>query len=86
MANIASAAKRARQATRITESNRAIKTKVKTIRKQVQSAIAAKDKKAATTSLDSFNSAVDKASKTNVIHRNAASRTKSSLAKQVGSI
>lgn len=86
MANIASAAKRARQATRITERNRAIKTEVKTIRKQVQSAIEAKDKKAAATSLDSYNSAVDKASKTNVIHRNAAARTKSSLAKQVGAI
>ncbi|NOY00603.1 MAG: 30S ribosomal protein S20 [Verrucomicrobia bacterium] len=86
MANIASAAKRARQATRITERNRALKTQVKTIRKQVITAIEAKDKTAATTSLNSFKSMVDKASKTNVIHRNAAARTKSSLAKQVSAI
>ncbi len=86
MANIASAAKRARQATRITERNRALKTKVRTIRKQVLSAIEAKDKTAATTSLNSYNSTVDKASKTNVIHRNSAARTKSSLAKLVSTI
>lgn len=86
MANIASAAKRARQAIRITDRNRALKTKVKTIRKQIQSAIAASDKKVAADSLNSFNSAVDKASKTNVIHPNAAARSKSRLAKQVSAI
>lgn len=86
MANIASAAKRARQSVRITERNRALKTKVKTIRKQVQSAIAESDKETATNFLSSFNSAVDKASKTNVIHHNAAARSKSRMARQVSAI
>ena len=86
MANIASAAKRARQSVRKTELNRALKTKVKTIRKQVQDAVQAGDKEAATTSLSSFKSAVDKASKTKVIHPNAASRVKSRLNKQVEAI
>ena len=86
MANIASAAKRARQATRLSDRNRALKTKVKSIRKQVLDAVQAGDKKAAASSLNSFNSAVDKASKTNVIHRNSADRSKSALAKRVAAI
>ena len=86
MANIASAAKRARQATLKTERNRALKTKVKTIRKQVLDAVQAGDKKTAASSLNSFNSAVDKASKTKLIHCNAAARSKSALAKRVGAL
>ncbi len=86
MANIASAAKRARQAARKTELNRALKTKVKTIRKQVLDAVQAGDQSAASSSLNTFNSEVDKASKTNVIHPNAAARSKSKLSKRVSSI
>jgi small subunit ribosomal protein S20 len=86
MANIASAAKRARQAERSNLRNRALKSKVKSIRKQVLEAVAAGDKKAATTSLDAFSSAIDKASKTNLIHRNAASRSKGKLARQIAAL
>lgn len=86
MANIASAAKRARQARRITERNRTLKTKVKSLRKKVQDAIKAGDKSAATSSLNTFNSAMDKASKSSAIHRNNAARSKSTLAKQVSAI
>ncbi|MFK5920551.1 MAG: 30S ribosomal protein S20 [Verrucomicrobiota bacterium] len=86
MANIASAAKRARQSVRITERNRALKTKVKTIRKQVQDAVEAGDKSVATATLNAFNSTVDKAAKTNVLHPNAAARSKSKLHKQVSTL
>lgn len=86
MANIASAAKRARQAVRKTELNRALKTKVKSIRKQVLEAVESGDKGAASTSLNLFNSAVDKAAKTNVIHSNAAARSKSKLHSKVAAI
>lgn len=86
MANIASAAKRARQAARKTEINRALKTKVKTIRKQVVDAVQAGDQSVADSSLKSFNSVVDKASKSKVIHANAAARSKSKLQKRVSTI
>jgi len=86
MANIASAAKRARQSTRITERNRTLKTKVKTLRKNVLDAIEAGDKSAAASSLNTFNSAMDKASKSSAVHRNSAARSKSTLAKQVSAI
>lgn len=86
MANIASAAKRARQSVRITERNRALKTKVKTIRKQVQDAVEAGDKGVATATLNTFNSTVDKAAKSNVIHPNTAARSKSKLQKKVSTL
>lgn len=86
MANIASAAKRARQAERSTLRNRALKSKVKTIRKQLLEAVEAGDKKAAATSLKEFSSTVDKASKTNLIHPNAAARSKGKLAKRIAAL
>lgn len=86
MANIASAAKRARQAARKTELNRALKTKVKTMRKQVLDAVEAGDQATASSSLNAYNSVVDKASKTKVIHPNNAARSKSKLSQQVGAI
>lgn len=86
MANIASAAKRARQAERSNLRNRALKSKVKTIRKQILEAVEAGDKKAAATSLDAFSSVVDKASKTNLIHRNVAARSKGKLARKIAAL
>ena len=86
MANIASAAKRARQAPHRTDRNRALKTKVKTFRKLVLEAVEAGDQQAAADSLKTFSAAVDKASKTNAIHRNAAARSKSKLTKQVSAM
>ena len=68
MANIASAAKRARQSARRAQANRAVKSQVKTRRKQVEDAIASGDKAAAQASMNELASAVDKACKTNVIH------------------
>ncbi len=86
MANIASAAKRARQTERRTLRNRALKSQIKSIRKQILEAVKAGDKKTAATSLEAFSSTVDKASKTNLVHRNSAARSKSKLAKQVAAL
>lgn len=59
---------------------------MKTFRKRVQSAIEAGDSTAAKTELAIYSSAVDKAAKVNVIHRNAAARYKSGAARAVATI
>ncbi len=84
MPNIKSAAKRVRQIKTRTQRNRALKTRFKTYRKKVQSAVADGDQKEAEAQLRNFFKAVDKASKTNVIHKNAAARYKSAMSKLVG--
>ncbi len=79
MANIRSAAKRARQTEVRTAQNRAVKSQIKTYRKNVIDAITSGDKQAAEKNYRLFASAVDRASKTNLLHRNAAARQKSNL-------
>ncbi|MEM0970817.1 MAG: 30S ribosomal protein S20 [Verrucomicrobiota bacterium] len=86
MANIRSAEKRVRQIKRRTLRNRAIKSRVKTFRKKVASAVEAGDKEEAAKALDLFASAVDKAAKANVFHKNAAARYKSSAARAVNTL
>jgi small subunit ribosomal protein S20 len=79
MANTASAAKRARQIARRTVSNRRTLTAVKSQLKNVRAAIQAADKEKARAAAKQFVSAIDKAVKAGRLHRNAASRHKSSL-------
>lgn len=79
MANLKSSQKDIRRIKRRTERNRAAKSRLKTLRKQVESAVESKDadsiKKATTT----FVSQLDKVAKTRVIHPNKANRLKSRL-------
>ena len=81
MANTSSALKAARQTERRTLRNKAEKTRLKTLRKQFTAAIASEDKDAIKTAGPALASAMDKASKTGVVHKNAAARTKSHVAK-----
>jgi small subunit ribosomal protein S20 len=83
MANTRSAAKRARQTPARTARNKAIKTRVRTSRKALLDAIAAGDLDLASKRLGSLASAADKATKSNVIHKNAAGRIKSSAARAI---
>jgi small subunit ribosomal protein S20 len=76
MANTKSAAKRARQTTRRTLRNRSILTGLRRMTKRA-TGTDAKDEK----SLRGLMSAVDKAAKRGVIHRNAANRRKARLNK-----
>jgi small subunit ribosomal protein S20 len=80
MANTKSAIKAARQAKRRTERNRGTKTRLKTLRKTLDALLAAKDPKAQAAAA-SYASAMDKAIKSGVVHRNAASRAKSHASK-----
>jgi len=81
MANTSSALKAARQTERRTLRNKAEKTHLKTLRKQFNAAVSSEDKDAVKKAGPALASAMDKASKTGVVHKNAAGRTKSTIAK-----
>lgn len=86
MANIKSAKKRIQVTKTRNERNKAIKSAVKTAIKKVDAAVAAKDKEAAAVALLNATSAIDKATKKGVYHKNTASRKVSRLAKAVNGI
>jgi small subunit ribosomal protein S20 len=81
MANTKSALKAARKTVRLTERNRGVKTRLKTLRKRLDNALAAKDDATTKTTASEYVSAMDKAVKSGVVHRNAASRAKAHAAK-----
>ncbi len=81
MANTKSAIKAARKAERLTARNRGTKTRIKTLRKQLDAAIAAKDAEGSKAAAAAYTSAMDKAVKSGVVHKNAASRAKAHAAK-----
>jgi small subunit ribosomal protein S20 len=83
MANTKSAIKAARKAIRNAARNQTTKTRLKTLAKAVQKAGVAGDAEAARTAAIAYSSALDKAVKSHVIHRNAASHHKSQYAKYI---
>lgn len=83
MANIRSAEKNIRKTKTRTAHNQTVKSRIRTLRKKVLAAVETGDAKAANTALAEFASAADKAAKTNVIHKNTASRLKSRVASKL---
>jgi small subunit ribosomal protein S20 len=83
MANTKSALKRVRQTKVRTERNRVLKSRIKTLRKKALSAGESGDAAAATTAFQEFSSAVDRAAKSSVIHKNKAANLKSKAAKHL---
>ena len=81
MANIKSAKKRIEVIDKKTLRNKMIKSKVKTVIKKVEAAIAAGDKEAAQANLLVAISEIDKAASKGLIHKNKANRDKNRLAK-----
>ena len=79
MANIKSAKKRILVNKTKAERNKAIKSSVKTAIKKVYAAIDANDKEAAKTALAAATSALDKATKKGVFHKNTSARKVSRL-------
>jgi small subunit ribosomal protein S20 len=75
MANTKSAAKRARQTTKRSLRNHSVVTRLRTIQKQVRLAAPTADQ------IRAVISAIDKAAKRGIIHRNAATRRKARLNK-----
>jgi small subunit ribosomal protein S20 len=86
MANIKSAAKRARQAEVRTTRNRSAQQALKKLSKKSADALGATDKKAAGELARRLSSALDRAVKKGTIHRNAADRRKSSLARKLAAL
>ena len=83
MANTKSAAKRARQTPKRTLRNRSILTGIKTVQKKLQAVLTndAADPEARLTAARLYVSELDRAAKRGVIHKNAADRRKSRLAR-----
>lgn len=80
MANIKSAKKRILVNRTKADRNKAIKSGVKTAIKKVYAAVDANDKDAAKTALMNATSALDKAAKKGVYHKNTSARKVSRLA------
>jgi small subunit ribosomal protein S20 len=81
MANTKSALKAARKTARLTERNRGVKTRLKTLRKGLDDLMAKKNLEGGKAAAAAYVSAMDKAVKSGVIHRNVASRAKVHAAK-----
>lgn len=86
MANIKSAKKRILVIQKKTDRNKSIKSKVKTMIKKVEAAVAAGDKELAKTSLVAAISEIDSAYSKGVYHRNTAARKVSRITKAVNNI
>ncbi len=81
MANHKSALKRARQNVVRRQRNRAVRTRVKNVVKEVRTAVTAEDQETARAQLVEAQRAIDKAAKKGVIHPRAAARKISRLYK-----
>ena len=86
MANIKSAKKRILVTETKAARNKAIRSKVKTMMKKVDAAVAAGDKAAAQAALLAAISEIDKATSKGVYHKNTASRKVSRLSKAVNAM
>ena len=86
MANIKSAKKRILVNQTKAARNKAIRSKVKTMIKKVDAALAAGDKAAAQAALLAATSEIDKATSKGVYHKNTSSRKVSRLSKAVNAM
>jgi len=83
MANSAQARKRARQAEATRQRNASLKSELRSAVKKVKKAIEAGDKAAAAKTMQASQSAIDRITEKKIVHKNAASRTKSRLAQAI---
>ncbi|MAV39278.1 MAG: 30S ribosomal protein S20 [Puniceicoccaceae bacterium] len=80
MANSKSALKYIRKTETRTLANRQVKSRLKTLSKQVKEAVASKDKDAISEKTRLYISALDKAGKTGLVHKNKIARHKAACA------
>lgn len=83
MANTKSAIKAARKTVRLTTRNKGVLTRLKTLRKKLDAAVKAGDAAVTKAASSAYVSAMDKATKSGVVHKNAAARAKAHTAKFV---
>ncbi|MBN1298266.1 MAG: 30S ribosomal protein S20 [Actinobacteria bacterium] len=81
MPNIKSQEKRDKQNLKRTEINKAVKSRIKTLDKNLKSSVENKDKEAASNDLNVYFKALDKAAKSGIVHKNFAANKKSKAAK-----
>lgn len=86
MPNSKSASKAMRHSARRREINLVTKNKFKSAVKEVKKAVSSSSKKEAVSTLSAAFSALDKAAKKGVIHKNTADRKKSRLAKAIAKL
>ncbi len=86
MANTKSAAKHARTSAVRRVRNNAVKSEIKTRQKSFRSAIEAGDKAEAAEAYNILSSRLDSAAKRGMIHKNAANRSKSRIAKALAGL
>ena len=86
MAKTKSAAKQARASLRRRANNKSIKSRLHTLESNYVALIAEKKATEAGEAYRALTSALDKAAKTQVIHRNKADRTKSRMAARLKSL
>jgi len=86
VANIKSQIKRNLTNAKRTERNKAVKSELRTVVRNVRSALAAGDATAAAAAVQVASRKLDKAVSKGVIHKNQAANRKSSLAKQAASL
>lgn len=86
MANHKSAKKRARQNEIRRVRNKAVRTRVKNVVKEVRQAVTENSTETATDRINHAQSVIDKAAKKGVIHKRTAARKISRLSKQVNSL
>ncbi len=83
MANTKSAIKAARQALRRQDRNKTVKSRLKTLSRKIATLTAENKTDEARAVAVEFISALDKAAKSNVVHKNVVARHKSKLSKLV---
>lgn len=86
MANIKSVEKRARQSVKRRDRNSSILSGLRTEQRRARGAIAEGNVEQARTAIQSLSSALDKAAKRGVIHKNSADRRKSALGKKLAAL
>ena len=85
MANLRSSEKDMRRIAKRTARNRQVRSRLKTLRRKLDEAIASGNAEEAKTAAVWYTSALDKAAKRRIIHRNKADRHKSGYARVVNS-
>jgi small subunit ribosomal protein S20 len=86
MANTSSAKKAARKIARRTEINKARRSRMRTMVRKVEEAIASGDQKSALAALQAAEPALMRSAQKGVVHKNAASRKVSRLSHQIAKL
>jgi small subunit ribosomal protein S20 len=86
MPNTASAKKRLRQSIDRRARNRAAKTSLRNLTRKIRESVAAKDVATSEAAYGTLVQKLDRAAAKNVVHANAAARTKSRLSKAIKAI